>query len=109
LELFTHFYHHLISAESVKKPIKIEMFARLCRFFFNGRTQYPHKLLRKDTTPFKLFEDNDPRPRSFEEIVDSLYDTASIREQLKTSKLGDARKLSKMLHNVPGSVSARLQ
>jgi|JI6StandDraft_1071083.scaffolds.fasta_scaffold119290_1 hypothetical protein len=65
LQLFSHFYHHLISAESVKKPLKIDLHARLCRFFFNGKVQYPERLLHKDKTEFKLFEDNDPRIKSF--------------------------------------------
>lgn len=65
LRLFTHFYHHLVSAEAAKKPMRLEIFAQLCRFFFSGKVQYPVKLIEKDKTPFVIFEDNNPRPKSF--------------------------------------------
>lgn len=109
LQLFTHFYHHLLSAETVNTPLKIELFARMCQFFFDGKTQYPESLQHKDPTPFKMFEDNDPRIRSFEEIVNTLYGPSVLPELVKGSKIPDSKKLAGMLKNAPGKLSTRLE
>lgn len=81
--IFIHFYkfvqqfsEHNIEGEQVKK-FSLKVFLRILKYVFrNKKATYLHnnkEMLYKNREMFKLFEDNDPRFISFEELTPFIY------------------------------------
>lgn len=88
--IFVHFYKFVqqFSEESQNgqqvKKFSLKVFLKLVDYVFrNRKAEYLLKnkeMLFKNREMFKLFEDNDPRFISFEELVPDVYSKEEVRQ-----------------------------
>jgi len=87
-----HFYKFIqqFSEESQNglqvKKFSLKVFLKLLKYVFRNKhatyLQNNKQMLYKNRELFKLFEDNDPRFISFEELVPSIYSREEVSEEL---------------------------
>ncbi len=108
-KIFVHFYKYVqqFSEETQNgdqtKKFSLKVFLKILKYVFNDKSATYLKdnkeMLYKNREMFKLFEDNDPRFISFEELVPFTYSKDEVVNELNDESV---KKNLKYINLLPG-------